>query len=378
MKVNFVLSHLQKGFSTLNHVISTRNQLPILSYVLMDVIDGKVVLSATDLEIGIKLTIPAQIIEEGSVTIPAKLFSELISNLNEEKITLQATELILEVIGENTKTTIQTLPKNDFPLLYDERGEEIFTLKPLEIKKNLTSVLFAGAIDTTRPVLSGVLIKKVEQSLFFVATDGYRLSLYTEVFSNSNLAKDFTQHQFGVGFTSIIVPTRVIKEVFSFSENEEIKVYVSSGNNQIIFYSDTLEIIGRLIEGDFPQYEKIIPTDHSTTMEFNRQDLLKAVKICAIFARQSTNIIKLAFKKDQVTISANAESVGDNVVNIQGKLIGEENEIAFNARYLLEILGAVSEDDMVFEMIGPLNSGVFKIKDNSSFLHLIMPVRVQE
>ena len=177
---------------------------------------------------------------------------------------------------------------------------------------------------------------------------------------------------------SFIVPARVFKELLAINEEESIiSMFVSQGSNQILFEKGQTNLIGRLIEAEFPQFEKIIPSDFSVSVTFDSEEMQKAVKICSIFARDAANIIKLSLKKDHIVVSSSSSSVGENTVNVDAVLSGEENEIAFNARYLLDLFANVSAKEMVFEMTGPLNSGVFKIKDDTSFLHLIMPIRVQ-
>jgi DNA polymerase-3 subunit beta len=154
-------------------------------------------------------------------------------------------------------------------------------------------------------------------------------------------------------------------------------MYISQGSNQILFEKGDTTLVGRLIEAEFPDFEKIIPSDFSVSVSFDSEEMQKAVKICSIFARDAANIIKFSFQKDQIIVSSSASSVGENTVKVDAKLSGEENEIAFNARYLLDLFANVEAKDMVFEMTGPLNAGVFKLKDDHSFLHLIMPIRVQ-
>jgi DNA polymerase-3 subunit beta len=154
-------------------------------------------------------------------------------------------------------------------------------------------------------------------------------------------------------------------------------VYISKESSQILFEQGETLLIGRLIDGTFPNYEKIIPTDFSANIQFDREEMLKAVKICSIFARDSANIIKLSLSKNQILVSSKSPSLGENTVTVDATLKGEENEIAFNSRYLIDVLSGITDKELVFEMTGPLNPGVFKIKDDNSYLHLIMPVRLQ-
>ena len=368
MKVTLLTNNLQKKLSFLNHAVYTKTQLPILLNILLETVDGKLKISSTDLEIGIETFISTTIEEEGSVTVPAKTFTELINSLPDDTLRLQTKENTLEVVSKKTKSTFQTTSRDDFPTLYEDKGEKIATLVGNDLHKDFSSVLFSSSTDTTRPALSGVLVRKESEGFLLVATDGYRLSLKHYKVENNLETKD----------SSFIVPARVFKELLAINEEDDkINMYVSVGSNQILFEKGETVLVGRLIEGDFPNFEKIIPSDFSVSVEFDREDMQKAVKVCSIFARDAANIIKLSFYKDHITVSSQSSSVGENTVDVDAKLSGEENEIAFNSRYLLDFLANIEAKDLVFEMTGPLNSGVFKVKDDTSFLHLIMPIRVQ-
>lgn len=368
MKVTLLTANLQKKLSFLNHAVSNKSQLPILLNILLETHDGKLKISATDLEIGIETLIPVTIEEEGATTLPAKTFTELINSLSDESVTLQTKDDVLEVVSKRTKSVFQTTNRDDFPTLYEEKGEKIAALPEEKLHKDFSSVIFSASTDTTRPALSGVLVRKESEGFLLVATDGYRLSLKHYKVEDSQ----------GVDEQSFIVPARVFKELLSIKEeNNVIDMYVSQGTNQILFEQGETTLVGRLIEAEFPNFEKIIPSDFSVSVSFDSEEMAKAVKICSIFARDAANIIKLSFHKDHITVSSQSSSVGENTVNVEAKLSGEENEIAFNARYLLDLFANIDAEEMVFEMTGPLNPGVFKVKDDPSFLHLIMPIRVQ-
>ncbi len=372
MKIKVLAGDLQKNLPFIHHAISSKNQLPVLSNFLLETDENNVKISATDLEVGIQLTIPASVEEAGGITIPAKVFSELIASLPQEQVTLQTKGELLEVMSKKTKSTFQTIAKEEFPALYKEKGQRLVVFKKGSLEDEFVKVAFAASLDSGRPALSAVLIKTdpgVENTLFFVATDGYRLSLKRH---------EFTIERKDAWEKPLLIPARVIREVISAKEEGgDIELFVSDGNNQVLFsWTDAL-LVGRLIEGEFPSYEKIIPTDVATTVSFDKDELQKAVKTCSIFARETANIVRFSVKKNALVVSANTPSVGENTVEVEAKVDGEENEIAFNARYLLELFSHIDKDEMTFEMTGPLNPGVFKIKDDSSFLHLIMPIRVQ-
>ncbi|OGH10130.1 MAG: DNA polymerase III subunit beta [Candidatus Levybacteria bacterium RBG_16_35_6] len=369
MKAFFLTENLQKKLPYLGHAISPRSQLPILGNFLLETKKGKIKISATDLEIGIVSTLPASVEREGEVTVPARTFSDLLQSISEGKIEMGTKDSILNLKGSKIEANFQTMSSDDYPKIIEEKGEKIGEFNMESLIKEFQKVVFSASTDTGRANLSGVLIKKDGKSFSLVATDGYRLSLKTK----------FSIKSGGQAFDKILIPSRVIRELLAIKEEvENIEVFVSKKTNQIIFSLGDTTLVGRLIEAEYPAYEKIIPSDFSTKAEFIRQDLLDAVKICSVFARETANIIRFSLKKDKLVVSANTPSVGDDMAEVDAKITGEENEIAFNARYLLDILSCLDEEEMVFEMSGPLSPGVFKIKNDPTFLHLIMPIRVQE
>jgi DNA polymerase-3 subunit beta len=367
MKITFLSDNLQGKISFLNHAVSTRGQLPILSNFLLQAKNGKLTISATDLEIGISSTLPVNIETEGETTIPAKNFSDILTNMTNQKITLSLDGETLNLKGEKVKASFQTMPAEDFPKLYEEKGEEIINTKKTDIEEFISRTVFSAAIDNSRPALSGVLLDKDKEDVLLVATDGYRLSLQKNVFKTRE------------GLTKpLVVPARIIKELLSIKEETDgVRIFVSSKNNQILFLQNDTVLVGRLIDAEYPDYEKIIPTEFATKTEIERERLQNAIKICSVFARETANIIKFSIEKNKMIVSANSPSVGEDVVEVDAVTTGEENEIAFNAKYLLDILAAVNCERLIFEMNGPLNPGVFRIKGDNSFLHLIMPIRVQ-
>ncbi len=367
MKLTILSEHIQKKLHLVTKGVSSKSQLPILLNILLEAKNGKLHISSTDLEIGIQTSIPANIEEDGSITTPAKTFFDLISILPSEKITIQTKGTTLEITTVKTKSVLQTISSEEFPKLYEEKGQEIVHVKKEELQKDFSRVVFAANLDISRPALSGVYIKQEEseKKLLLVATDGYRLSLQ-QVQKEVELEKP------------LLIPVRVLREVMGIKEESGmVNIFIAEQKNQVLFEQGETVVVGRLIDAQFPQYEKIIPTDFSTRAIFDRQELLKAVKMSAVFARDSANIIRFTIKKDMIIVSANATQVGENTAEVEAKVKGEETDIAFNARYLLEFLGTIEEEEIVLEMTSPTSPGVFKIKDDPTFLHLIMPIRVQ-
>ncbi|MCL6096895.1 MAG: DNA polymerase III subunit beta [Patescibacteria group bacterium] len=368
MKATFLTENLQKCLSFTNHAVSANNQLEILSTFLITAEKGRLVIKATDLEIGISSSIPANVEENGSACVPAKTFFDLVNNMSEEKISIETQGQNLVLKGKKIKMAFQTMPFEDFPNLYEDKGEEVVVLKKETVLEDFGKVVFAASQDSGRPALSGVLIKKQKTGFLMVATDGYRLSLKNNVVIKTK-GKD--------GVLELLLSARVIRELASIKQEGDISLFVSNRNNQAVFIQGETVLVGRLIEAEYPSYEKIIPADLGTKAEFDKDEMQKAIKLCSVFARETANIVKLSVKKDKVVVSANTPSVGENTVEVDARVTGEENEIAFNARYLLDLFANVEDESMSFEMAGPLNPGVFKITSDNSFLHLIMPIRVQ-
>ncbi|MCL4418987.1 DNA polymerase III subunit beta [Patescibacteria group bacterium] len=372
MKTSFLSENLGKKIALVNHAVSSRSQLPVLLNFLLVSKKGKLFISATDLEVGIEVSIPANVEEEGGVTVPAKTFFDLLTNIPKGKITLHTEDQRLILKSERIRTVFQTIPQEEFPKIYEEKGEKRAVVERKTIEKDFAKVVFAASQDSGRPALSGVLMKKEEGKggrFVLVATDGYRLSLKRGVGGGvSSTTKE----------DGLVMPARIIRELVSVREGESVEIFVSEKSNQILFFQDETVLAVRLIEAEFPSYEKIIPTDFSTRVVVGKNEIQSAVKACSVFAREAASIIKFSVGKDKLVVSASAPSLGESTIDVDAVVEGEENEIAFNSRYLLDFFSNMEEEEVVFEMTGPLNPGVFKIKGDDTFLHIIMPIRVQE
>lgn len=370
MKLSLLSENINKKLPFVSHAVSSRSQLTALLNFLIVVKKKELLISATDLEIGTIAKIPASVVEEGEVCVPARVLLELLGNIPAGKMDVYTKEGSLFIESPNSKMQLQTQTTKDFPLIYEKKGELLMQLERAWLEKELKKIVFASSQDSTRPALSGVLLKDMGKERVFVATDGYRLSLKTTMSAAKKKEEDLQK--------PILVPARILKELMSLKEEGNVDVFVSAENNQVIFYQGEVEIVGRLIEASFPDYEKIIPRDFSVRAVFDKQEMQNAFKTCWVFARETSGIIKLAVGKNKITVSASTASVGQGSVDVEAKVEGEENEIAFNGRYLLELFSNIDEESVIFEMTGPLNAGVFKIAGDNNFLHLIMPIRVQE
>lgn len=375
MKLSVLQENLVKGLGIVSRSVTTKAQLPVLSNVLLTTNKGRLKLSATNLETGINYWLGAKIEKEGTISIPAKILTEFVSSLPSEKINLEAKENSLNLTCGSYQANFIGLPASEFPSVPTLKDKETFSFPSGELLKSISQVAFAAAQDEGRPVLTGVLFQIKEDNLVLVATDGYRLS-----FKQMGKVRGAIEvKEFKKG---LIIPSKTLTEVGKIigeqKQERGVGLTITSSSNQVIFSTSEAEIVSRLIEGSFPEFEKIIPEKGTTKIILEKEEFIRAVRTAAIFARESANIIKLIINNSQLTINSNAPQVGDNLIKFEVKTEGEENKIAFNSRYLLDFLNSIDSEQLSFEMTTPLNPGVFHLVGDSSYFHIIMPVRVQE
>lgn len=379
MKITVLQENLNKGLASASRIVSNKVQLPVLSNVLLVSDKGRLRLSATNLETGINLWIGAKIEEEGSMCIPAKVLAEYVASLPAEKINLSSEENVLKIECASYNASIIGLSPSEFPVVPTLDDKKLSYLKPSELSEATSQVAYAATQDESRPVLTGVFLKPSEDQgkriINLVATDGYRLSLK----KITCLEGSFGEEEFEKG---LIVPGKALTEVSRMvGENDDKKklgIAVSPGENQIIFSTSEAEVVSRLIEGDYPDFAKVIPSDNETRAILDTELFMRGIKTASIFARESANIVKVEIGKNSLRIMANTAQVGSNVSELEAKVEGKENKIAFNGRYLIDFLNSVKTERVEFQMSSALSPGTFTQVGDNSLLHVIMPVRVQE
>ena len=323
--------------------------------------------TASTLETTEAVSVGAKIEKAGGLCVPAKIFSELVSSLPQDTVTLEEKEGAVLVSCGGVRASIAGVAAGEFPLVGRPAAKKEISLEKEKLVSVLSLILFAASTDEGRPLLTGAKITQKEGGAVFAATDGYRLSVY-----RSALA--FPRE------TDLVIPGRALGEIVRVCQEEkEVKEVLLSdaGDGQLVVRAGDTTIITRRIDGEYPNFEKIIPSRHTTSATLDVVQLTKAVKSASIFARDSANIVRLHSEKGLVTISANTPQVGENTIEVDAKTEGEEGDIAFNGRFLLELLSNFPGDELVFEMTGALNPGAFTSPRDPAFLHIIMPVRVQ-
>lgn len=380
MKLTILQENLAKGLNTTNRSVATRAQLPILSNVLLATDKGRLKISATNLETGINLWLGANLEKEGQISIPAKIFAEYVSSLPADKIELEVKENKLFLNCGGYQADFVGLPAGEFPTVPSLTGKADFAFKGEILETAANQVAFAAATDESRPVLTGVLLKVINEKLILVATDGYRLSMKTIAIEEGVVGKK-KEEVIKIFKKGLIIPARTLAEVsraVNESEEKEVGLAITPKSSQVIFALPDMEIISRLLEGSFPDYQRFIPEKETTKIIVEREAMVRAVRAAAIFARESANIIKFSITPSEFMISANTAQVGQNKIKIEAKVEGKKDKIAFNSRYLLDFLASTDAEEISFGMSGSLNPGIFQPVKDTSFLHIIGAVRIQE
>ncbi|NCC35846.1 MAG: DNA polymerase III subunit beta [Chloroflexia bacterium] len=377
MKLTCLQDNLKRGLATVSHAVAGKSTLPVLSNVLLATDEGRLKLAATNLEVGITHWIGAQIQEEGAVTVPAKLLADVIGSLPNDRVTLtlDARTQTLKVECGRFTSNIKGIEADEFPTIPSITGQEPLTsLPPDVLREAIDQVVFAAATDESRPVLAGVLVRLNDTRLFFAAADGFRLAT-----RNVPLPEPVTRQ------SEFIVPARTLAELARIASETQgqVSITVATGGSQVLFHTETTELVSRLIDGRFPDVERIIPQQHVTRSVLETSELAKAVKLASYFATASQNVVKLTMEPGgelgpgRVIISANAAEVGDNTGEIDGMIQGEGGQIALNVKYLTELLGAIKSAQITFETQSPQSPGVFKPVGQDGYIHIIMPMSIR-
>lgn len=377
MKLTCLQENLKRGLATVSHAVAGKSTLPVLSNVLLATDGGRLKLAATNLEVGITHWIGAQVQEEGAVTIPAKLLGDVVGGLPNDKVTLTLdarTQTVKVECGRFT-SNIKGIEADEFPTIPTIVDKEATASLPPEVlREAIDQVAFAAASDDSRPVLAGVLVRLRDNRLFLAAADGFRLATRTV-----NLPEPVAQH------AEFIVPARALSELARIAGDAQgpVTITVTPGGSQVLFHTENTELVSRLIDGKFPDVERIIPQQHITRTVLETSDLAKAVKLASFFANASQNVVKLTIEPGgelgpgKLVISANAAEVGDNTGELDGMVHGEGGQIALNVKYLAELLSAVKTAQIALETQTPSSPGVFKPVGQDGYIHIIMPMSIR-
>jgi DNA polymerase-3 subunit beta len=376
MNVSVMQENLARGLGIVSRAVSSRATLPVLANVLLRTQDSGLKLTATNLEIGINCWVPGKVAEEGEITVPAKLLTDLVSSFPNQRVdlVLSPKDRTLKVTCAGSKSSIKGIEADEFPVVAAIGDAPATSVDARALREALGEVVFAAATDESRPILTGVLTKLAGSRMTLAAADNYRIAV-----RHLELASPVSAEMV------IVVPGRSYGELMRILPDGEasVEITVTPNKSQVLFHTEGIDLVSRLIEGQFPNYEPVIPSSHTSRAVVDREAFLSSARRASIFARDSANIVKIALggegvdgeEASAVSITAHAADIGDAADALEANLEGTPTTIAFNARYLIDVLSNLGADDAALELSGPLAPGVIRGVGKDDYVHVIMPVR---
>jgi DNA polymerase-3 subunit beta len=376
MKLSCLQENLDRGLNVVGRAVAIRTTLPITNNVLLATDQSRLKLAATNLEMAISCWIGAKVEEEGAITVPARLLSEFISSLPSEKVnvSLSPQTKTLGLKCARFEARISGVDAKDFPPIPKVEGGITTKVEVEALRQGIAHVVFAAATEESRPVLTGVNAEFDGDSLTLAAADGFRLAVY-----KLPLAKPVSQK------TEVIIPARTLAELNRLIAEQEaaVEIMVNPDKGQALFKLKDIELVSQLIQGTFPNYAQLIPKSYNTRAVISVADFLRATKTASIFARDGSGIVRLVvapggeMTPGKVIVSARSEEIGDDVGEIDATVEGEEAKIAFNGKYLTDVLSVLHEAQVALETTNPSSPGVVRPVGVDNYIHVVMPMFVQ-
>lgn len=385
MKISCTQENLNHGLNIVSHIASKNTSLPILNNVLVKAEKGVLSLITTNLEIGIKCQVRGKIETDGNYTVNSKLLTDYVNLLNNQKIELELKNDNLEITTEQQVTKIKGNSADEFPLIPQIDRKKPYQCKIDDLIKAFSQVLFAVSVSETRPEISGVYLNFSENNLTMATTDSYRLA-----------EKQIKLREKVAAEKEVIIPAKTAQElmrIMAASDSGDIEdgkeaqglVEIYFEDNQVLFVFDNVEIVSRIIEGQYPNYKQIIPANFKTKGVVNISDFIKAVKTAALFSRTGIFDINLEFKAGKLVVSSTNNQLGENKSKLDGNISGDDNKVVINYRYLLDGLQNIDSSDVIFEMIDPANPCILRPAESlndkkeaiagQDYLYIIMPIK---
>lgn len=360
MKLQVTQENLARALSSVARVASTRNTLPILSNVLIKTTDNRLSISATNLDIAITHQIGSKVTKTGAITVPARLMQDFITSLPDSVLDLELKDNKLSISTDKYHSTINGISSEDFPIMPGIKGGSIWKIPAGDLKQGLQKVVLAASNDDARPILTGVYFRDLGGEIFVAATDSYRLA----------------EHKLGKhkGKLNFLVPASAASDLLRIIGDSAGEVIVTHDDQQVMFQVDDITLVARLIEGNYPDYRKLIPTKFSTVAKLARADFVNVAKVSSLFARESAGSITINAQDKKISINAVASQLGENMAEADAEVKGE-GEVTLNSRYLIEALNAFSGGHIDFCFNGKLEPCILRSTDDKDYIHLVMPLR---
>ncbi len=369
MRIKILQQDLVSPLQAVSRSVGIKATLPVLGNILFEAEGNNLKLSATNLEVGVIKNINCEVIEGGSITIPAKTLNEVISSLNGLTIEFYTEGELLKIEAGGFKANLNCIASSEFPAIPQADGKG-FSIPKNIFKDSIPQISFASAVDEGRPVLTGILTEIKDKKFEVVATDGFRLA--HKSFSDDKLD--------GISFRALI-PKKTLDELVRLigeenGEFEEITLQTTDNQNQVIFRINSTVLSSRLIEGNFPTWEKIIPAKFVNNMVIGKEELIKGLKLASVFARNEANVIKLRVTTKGIKLTSETRELGHQDAEVEAKVEGEELDVAFNSKYLLDAVSACPGSEQKLYFSGTLSPTLIKPIDDMGLEYIVMPIRV--
>ncbi|HEU5005106.1 MAG TPA: DNA polymerase III subunit beta [Candidatus Saccharimonadales bacterium] len=362
MKLQVTQANLSKALNSVARIANTRNTLPILANVLLKAENNRLSIAATNLDIAITHFVGSKIETEGAITVPARLMQDFISSLPDEVINFDLSDNKLHITTDKYQSTINGISADDFPVMPAISGGSTWSMSTDQLKKSLSQVVFAASSDDARPVLTGVYFGNGPKGINIAATDSYRLA-------ESTIAKAKDQVNF-------LLPASAAQDLLRIINDADSEVLITHDDQQVRFESGDITLVARLIEGNYPDYKKLIPSKFATVAKLKRAELANIAKVSSLFARESAGSITINASKTgaKVSINAIASQLGENTASAEAEVTAD-GEVTLNSRYLIDALNAFSGEMVEFCFNGKLEPCILRSASEPDYLHLIMPLR---
>ncbi len=364
MKVICTQENLKAGLATVGRIISSTNTLPILNNLLIKSENGLLKISSTNLEIAITTSVRCKVEEDGAVTVVSKTLVDLVNNLPNKNISLQTSNNELLIEAENYHTKIKTLPAEDFPLIPEVEGKLNLVLNSQDLKMAIDQVFYAASTNQTQPEISGVLFAIGGDGLRVVATDRYRLAEKKLV-----LAEIKTEQE-------AILPQKTIVELSRIIGNQKGNVEMVFSQNQAAVNLNETQVISRLVDGQYPDYRQIIPTNFITTVVTEKAPLASALRTAAVFSQANNSVkVEVLESKQQLVLTAESSDLGKSSVELPAKITGKDTELVLNYHYLLDCLGSIEDKNVIVKIIDDSSPSLVVPESKSDYVYLVMPIK---
>ncbi len=362
MKLQVTQENLSRALGNVSRVASTRGTLPILSNVLLKTVDNRLSIAATNLDIAITHYIGSKVSEEGSITVPARLMQDFVSSLPNGVIDLKLEDYKLNIKTDKYQSVINGVSAEDYPVMPAIAAGKTWSIAGKLLKAGLQQVVMAASNDEARPVLTGVFLHSHEGELYMVATDSYRLAEKRLMETSEEI--------------KLLIPATALNDLLRILGEFEGEVEVTHDDQQVLFKVGDIELVTRLIEGNYPDYRKLIPSEFASTAKLKRADLTNITKVSSLFARESAGSVTIHLDADnaQVSIRSVASQLGENTSAASAE-VTSEGTITLNSRYILDALHALNGDDVTFSFNGKLEPTVLADPKAGDYLHVIMPLK---